>query len=310
MEALLETFYNAFLADSREMEDYRNEQFREVFGEAICEGAKKCARNLDIDLIFDNIFCVEGRYEVIDTEWVFPFYIPVEYVMWRVLNELYYKHPGFEQILKRSETEKRYGITEADAVIFKQWEVHFAYSYVGSYGMQKYEREPLRPVMEQVAAYYGRERYMDSKLYINTGSGYNEKETISSHISLKEGSFTLRLQLPAGVKIMSLRWDPADFPCQCQIQRVIGNNRELKCIPQNHIKSEGGKDLFFTNDPNYEIKGKLNDISELMLEGNINYLSQEEMLEKLGNTLPKRKKEPRGSLMARVIRKVTAKGVK
>lgn len=299
VEELVDDFYRVFLSNSQEREDYYGEEFEKVFGPGRCSGTKKCCKNLDIDLIFDNIFCRNGTYEVIDTEWVFPFEIPVEYVMWRVLNELFYKHPGLSQIVSHRGLEEKYGITPEDAAVFKEWEIHFAYQYVGSYGLQKYEKEPLRPEMEKIALYYGRERYLSGKLYINTGNGYNEGETITKKVPLCEGHFSLKMTLPQGGKAKNLRWDPGDYPCRCQVERVVGSGQELVCTPQNQTDSQEGTELFLTPDPSYEITGALGQVSELVIEGNIHYLRWEELMQEMERYGIQRPQEPKPSLARR-----------
>ncbi|MCI8280118.1 MAG: class I SAM-dependent methyltransferase [Lachnospiraceae bacterium] len=296
VEELVDDFYRVFLSSAQESEEYHGEQFAEVFGPRRCPGKKKCCKNLDIDLIFDNIFCRNGAYEVIDTEWVFPFEVPVEYVMWRVLNELFYKHPGLSQIVSHQELGEKYGITPEDAEVFKEWEIHFAYQYVGSYGLQKYEKEPLRPEMEKIALYYGRERSLSGKLYINTGNGYNEDETVTVKVPLREGHFSMKMALPQGIKVMNLRWDPGDYPCRCKVETITGSGRKLVCIPQNHASSQEGEELFLTPDPNYEITGRLGRVSEIVVEGSFHYLRWEELMKELEILSTLKPEEPEESV--------------
>lgn len=335
IEALIADFYQVFLADSRLREDYgQDPRFIEVFGEARCAGAKKCAENLDIDLIFDNIFCLGKTYAVIDAEWVFPFAIPVEYVMWRVLNELFYKHPGLSQIVDHRQLEEKYGIRKEDAAVFKRWEIHFAYQYVGSYSLQKYEREPLRLELEKIARYYSRARSLVSKFYINTGNGYNENETVTVQVPLTDGRFRIRVQLPTEAELLNLRWDPGAYPCRCRVERAESLGKELVCVPDGceaewrvqeseetaADEPKQAMDLFLTPDPRYEIskrKGRLGKLSEVTLEGEICYLSWEELMRELDKAQQRKQEqiaagvaralEARGSLKTRVVRKVSGK---
>lgn len=279
---VIQRFYQEFLGQAREQVDYHNEEFCRVFGEAQCEGPQKCCKNLDIDLIFDNIFCLGEQYAVIDAEWVFPFDVPVAYVMWRVLNELYYKHPTLEQAIERRLLEETYGIRPEDAVIFKQWEIHFAYSYVGSYGLQRYENKLLYPNMEAIASWYSRDSWMESKLYFDTGKGYNEEETSAFRVALTHGHFVMDVPIPSQEEMVNLRWDPVNAPCKCRIIQARAGNQDIRCIPLNSFKKEEDMDVFLTSDPNYGFTGQWRGAPRLFIEGELWYLSQSDLEQELG----------------------------
>ena len=79
-------------------------------------------------------------------------------------------------------------------------------------------------------------------------------------------------------------------------------------------------DLFLTPDPRYEIskrKGRLGKLSEVTLEGEICYLSWEELMRELDKAQQRKQEqiaaevaralEARGSLKTRVVRKVSGK---
>ena len=68
-------------------------EFVGVFGPARSEREYRMACPANIDLIFDNLILEDDVLYVIDGEWVFDFPVPVLFILWRALNELYVLHP-------------------------------------------------------------------------------------------------------------------------------------------------------------------------------------------------------------------------
>ena len=81
---------------------YGGEQFKAVFGTDE-DGNELCLNPVNIDLILDNVFCENEKCYIIDAEWIFDFPIPVKFVVWRIVNELYSKNPQIDAIVSREE---------------------------------------------------------------------------------------------------------------------------------------------------------------------------------------------------------------
>lgn len=80
--------------------------FEAVFGNSFSElNGIKGIRVADIDVNLDNIITSDGVLKLIDYEWVFNFPVPLDYVLYRNLNEFYMKN---ESVLKN-----RMGLSEA-----------------------------------------------------------------------------------------------------------------------------------------------------------------------------------------------------
>ena len=60
-------------------------EFVEIFGEQPLPTNIPCGEKINLDLIFSNIICSEGKYAIIDYEWMFYFPIPLQYVYFRAL---------------------------------------------------------------------------------------------------------------------------------------------------------------------------------------------------------------------------------
>ncbi len=82
---------------SREMSGRERTEFAQVFGTSQICPELPCIAPANIDLILDNIFEKDGKYRVIDCEWIFDFPVPVAFIIWRAINELYSSYPQLEQ---------------------------------------------------------------------------------------------------------------------------------------------------------------------------------------------------------------------
>ncbi|AXM89100.1 hypothetical protein B379_08025 [Anoxybacillus ayderensis G10] len=71
-------------------------EFINVFGDIGLIKNVKCLEVSNIDLIFENALITEnGTFVIIDSEWVFPFNIPVLYILWRALYIFFHKYPQY-----------------------------------------------------------------------------------------------------------------------------------------------------------------------------------------------------------------------
>lgn len=91
-----------------------------------------CIAPANIDLILDNIFEKDGKYRVIDCEWIFDFPVPVAFIIWRAINELYSSYPQLEQDCRMQELLEEYQITQEMSETFHKWGTYFAEHYVGA----------------------------------------------------------------------------------------------------------------------------------------------------------------------------------
>ena len=85
-----------------------------------------------IYFILSNIFEVENKPCVIDYEWNFDCPIPVEYIMWRIVDALYSEHKELSRVIALEEFQKKLGIRLDYVQLFRRWENNFVFKYVGS----------------------------------------------------------------------------------------------------------------------------------------------------------------------------------
>lgn len=114
-------------------EDIDHAAFIRTFGEYPEKGDFHWKKNLNIDIITENIFEYKGVLSVIDYEWCFDFAIPVEYVLWRIVEQLERncRNTDFNRIYEHLKITKELKQT------FQRWNIYFLTQYVGCYDMQK-----------------------------------------------------------------------------------------------------------------------------------------------------------------------------
>ena len=93
-------------------------EFEEVFGEVNLPPNTKAARYVDIDLLFENIIeTADGKWNIIDYEWTFDFFVPINYVLWRAE-----KFSGLDSQYVDISVEER--------AAYQEMECHFQYEYI------------------------------------------------------------------------------------------------------------------------------------------------------------------------------------
>ncbi|MFF2480878.1 glycosyltransferase [Paenibacillus sp. NPDC058071] len=90
-----------------------SESFEHVFKQKVSLRQVYCMQYANVDLTFDNLTLSEaGTLTVIDYEWVFPFGIPVDFIVYRAINEFVAKY--MKQITGFIEINAIYSFFELD----------------------------------------------------------------------------------------------------------------------------------------------------------------------------------------------------
>jgi len=101
-----------------------SDQYREIFGQDLKYISGKVFQFSNIDLILENVFYNDLNYYVIDLEWVLPFHVPINYVMFRALHQLYDNLLDYVPI-KYSEIMLYAGIDEQEQELYLNMEKSF-----------------------------------------------------------------------------------------------------------------------------------------------------------------------------------------
>ncbi len=275
LEIIQEFFEDYFKEKENECSvrcDYCTEEFKIVFGQKQFSKEMVCARNVNIDLILDNIFRSEKGYLLIDGEWIFPFDVPILFVIWRTLNELYSRHTKINELISRADAMTRFQIDAEMENIFWNWSTFFVQGYVGGGNFDRFV-EPMQWLDIQKA----KPVKMCSSLYIDTGKGYSEDTKLYQECLLgKDGEYEFVYQLPNVESLKKLRWDPEEeMPCICNVDMFSGE-KQVSIMNHNADAIFEGKELFLNADPHYEIN--VSDLKEstIHIKGKIRFLKSQE----------------------------------
>ena len=97
-----------------------------------------------MDLICSNIFMGEKENQIIDYEWMFDFPVPVNFIMWRLIHELYTHVSELPRLCHEDDMMAEFAISYTDYEIFMDWTMHFVYEYVGCGSLIPFEQKKCR----------------------------------------------------------------------------------------------------------------------------------------------------------------------
>lgn len=180
---------------SREMSGRERTEFAQVFGTSQICPELPCIAPANIDLILDNIFEKDGKYRVIDCEWIFDFPVPVAFIIWRAINELYSSYPQLEQDCRMQELLEEYQITQEMSETFHKWGTYFAEHYVGANRVLHYSIPEIGISLEEFRKRHQEKDLLNCQLFVDTGNGFREEEKIQAETVLQDGAFRVTFDL-------------------------------------------------------------------------------------------------------------------
>ena len=243
------------------------QEFCKYFGNYKINREFECVFDFNIDLIMDNIYQIDGEYVIIDCEWVYSQWIPVSFIEWRALNELYSKHEGLRQILERTQFMKEFEIDEEMDQAFQCWSEYFAQEYVGA--KQRINlAKPMIPVsLDEIHQAERRKQVAVMSLYIDRGQGYSEEDKLYEEVCIQDGRFKVEFVLEKVSDVKSLRFDPIENEIITCFVESISDGVVIRGSNATR-NDENNYQIFNCMDPQYylEIVGM---ISRLCISGKI-----------------------------------------
>lgn len=203
-----QSFYTKLFQDSECTSDYHGEEFTTVFGPENIEKSYHCICPCNIDLICDNVFEVDGTYQIIDAEWIFDFSIPVEFVVWRAVNELYSKFVGLREVVSRTKVLALFQIDEEDEKVFAKWGEYFAYQYVGSDSLRNISVKKQYLNIQKLHDDYVSNEKISEIFYVKNEDGFYNSNILSASIQEKQDYFVLDMDVPKERIGSLLLWKP------------------------------------------------------------------------------------------------------
>lgn len=276
-EALWDVYENIF-CERRVVKNYQTEEFVKTFGSYPGKEYYECIQPANVDLICSNLIEVDEGYQIIDYEWIFPFMVPVSFIMWRMLHELYTRIPELYLVVSQEKLQREFGIEYSDCEIFLHWTMHFVYQYVGSDSLTVYHKTRIKlPIKDLVQEKLAR-NYIDTKLYYDDGNGLNEEHTISKRVEIKNNRFEISLDLSEVKNIQGIRWNwNVGTYTKVQIDNVECNCRIRLLTWDPRVEGEDSRTCFLTPEITYYIDAwDPSSVQSITVQGRIWHLEKKE----------------------------------
>lgn len=255
--------------------DYKSEKFMSVFGSIGEDEIQLCLNPANIDLIAENIFLDGDGYVVIDNEWVFDFPVPVQFLIWRCIHELYQKHMQLTELIAEKELMSEYDITQELCDTYDVWNHKFTLDYVGAGRNVKYCETVGLPIITED------EFEAVGYLYYDYGDGFSEEAV--SCITTRVGRCGMHVSsaLTNVPKVQKIRFTPLKgHLCKCNIEFYVNGE---KCLPifknSIHTESYNGIDQFVTSDPQlyYDVSDIEADELTITIVGTVHLMDRTEI---------------------------------
>ena len=215
------------------------ERFKSIFGIHSFPDNIKAARFLDVDLTFDNIIIDhQDQIKILDYEWIFECLVPVNFAVYRAAFAFYLKHGGqMNGIMTEDEFYAYLGIEQKEKKIYGEMnQSMMAYIMSSSSSLNNYKKE-VRFLYELV-----QEPTLFSQMYVDTGSGYSEEESVVYPLKSTKLENTISLDLEQYPNLRAIRFDPLNLPCGIKIYDIYAITRNGKTtIPFWNLLSNATK---------------------------------------------------------------------
>ncbi len=281
-KALLEKYLD-MLRSCADVPFVRTDAFSEVFGEADLPEGLLCMPVTDFDMTAENIFFTgqEDLWELIDYEWVFPFPVPVNMLIYRTILYVTCRHIGNSRELAEDLCRQE-GMCEREIRAYQKMEEAFQRYVTG-------DHVPIRDLYQDISpgvVAVDTERKMPasgkadmrSTLYLDGPENAAQDRTVYARARQeKSGDYRVEFQLPEDFSGTELRWDP--FEGELSEIRIVRTEADVPVTlaPMNGF-SRDGRDVFWTRDPIYRVQADGDGLRKLVLYFEARFLEEEEAL--------------------------------
>ena len=257
----------------------RSVKFDEVFGKRDFRKKYIAINPCDFDMIFSNIILDKdekenGKWTVLDYEWVWDFAIPVQFVIYRALYYHFRNRTdgGFAMYLSRKgmDVYSLCGIDIGERMLFNEMEHAFQVYVIGGVASLAV-MQVLMPTttirINNIVRMGSYLRNLDTpKIYFSRGSNFSSTNQINVIADVDEGHVSVHI--PFDRYINSVRIDPTEYPCLLHIEKLCytlndGIKQDVRMITVNAYKVTESTYIFDTNDAQIIIEGVLQNAKSL-----------------------------------------------
>lgn len=278
IKKLIHSLFDSLISNSNYGKMIYSKEFKDFFGETEIDRNFNLLKEQNIDLICDNVYRKNDSYLFIDREWVCGFAVPAEFIIWRLINELFNKYNELYDFIKLNGFYSEFNIDEECCAVFQKWAVHFAEEYVSDHNPIAFHGNVYPLSLDEWIRNYKLTNQFSTVLYMDTGKGYNEEEKVTASALLSGHTFSVQFILPKQLNLKALRWDPIEnAACRCEITECRINKKSISFHSVNN--SDGDETLFLTLDPQVEILiDSLLPCQTLTIKGEIEFLDAKKIL--------------------------------
>ncbi|MCR5831033.1 MAG: class I SAM-dependent methyltransferase [Lachnospiraceae bacterium] len=249
----------------------RSVMFDEVFGRRDFRKKYVGINPCNFDMIFSNIVLdanekENGRWTVLDYEWVWNFAIPIQFVIYRAL---YYhfrdrEDDGFSVYLSRKGMDvfSLCGIDIGERMLFAEMEHAFQVYIIGGAASLEVMRilMPTTSIrIDNIVKIGSYLRNLDTpRIYFSRGTNYTSENQLGVIADVNDGHVSMRI--PFDRYINSLRIDPTEYPCMLHVEKLCytlgdGVKQDVGQIIINGYKLTEKTYIYDTNDAQIIIEG-------------------------------------------------------
>ena len=249
--ARIQEFFEALKSTMKIERFVASDAFVNVFGEVELPADLEGVSNTNLDYVFGNILLCDGKYTIIDYEWVADYRVPFLYLIYRALR--YYVVETDQKEVTELNLLRVFGISESLEQQFEKMELNFqlhvgtasqAYMYSEMTGTVYSKQDILEACTEK-------ELCEKARVYLDYGDGLSEANAYDIQpVKSDEEYREYQIEYPEGVK--AVRFDPCDRFCLLYDLQVsqLGGQFEKVVYSTNGRQLGEQVLLFCTDDPN------------------------------------------------------------
>lgn len=266
----------------------KTDRFREVFGDPELPAGLRATDVANVDCICSNLLWdrEKEKWQMLDYEWTFAFPVPVNFLIYRILN--YYL---FTSTMRAPLAEGNYfakaGLTPEECQAYEQMEVHFQKYITGSLVPMRDMYDAISPgiLIDLKSGSWEKQCFSDClQVFVDYGEDFSEEN--SWLLPCQEGFYSGIISIPEGAK--RVRLDPTDKCCIVKLrclraEKVPGGiSLDKKILDQDFLPFttngwEYGTGAYFfnTRDPQFVLEELPADTSEIAFAYEVTACSDE-----------------------------------
>ena len=245
--------YIRIIRDENSQYDFQiSKEFKRVFGEEQIPGGQKSNRVCNIDMVLGNVIVGE-QWNLIDYEWTFPFMVPTNFIIYRILHYYLYGAAHREKLYSLH-LFSRYGITEQEMAVYGRMEKAFQkFVLNGAVPLREFYHTIGKPVVDLKSIVETQKAERARKkvwIYFNHGLGFKAEDSKQFDPEIDPDG-KIALNIPLDSKVREVRLDPMSSSCMVRLWRISFGGRadDHKNFTSNGQMWTNGTILFCTDDP-------------------------------------------------------------